>query len=74
MRLASSGGTAFPISLAIAASLEPLKTCVFEKVCNIAPSLKDIARGSSGCPNLPLDKLLNRVVIVGAGLFQNMRP
>ena len=72
--LAYSHGTAFPMSLAVVAMLPHLKTYFLGNVCSVAPSLKEIALSSSGCPKRPLEILKNLVVIVGAGLCHHMRP
>ena len=72
--LAYSHGTALPINLADAAIEVVLKTYDLGKVCSVAPSRKEIALFSVGCPNLPLERLKNFVVIVDAGLFHHILP
>ena len=69
-------GTAFPMYfpnlLISTGEVAGMNLYFLGNVCKIAPSRIDIALFCWGCPNRPVPKLKNCVVIVGAGLSHSI--
>ena len=71
---AKVGGNAFPTIVQASSIKSALILYDFGNVCINAASLTEIVLNSSGCPNLPFDRVVHPPVIVGGVSSQANRP